>query len=331
MKKKQKKALLGSTLVVVVLGLFIIASVSFGIISPVGEFVKKRFFNEDTSSWQFPWNKENEEFEPYTLEDDLDREELIVLDSMKGLIQAINAVARNDSINAYQEVTIKPDETDIAYYTISFSANPELEETTPIGLNKDVVNIKKQKNEKRYWNFIKRFDINQEAKEITTQKTHKIYADYYYGSCTDENKGNFVICQPDSQVPKKKGPLEYSECYCNAEDDFSIGDMPGLPFTAKTDEKIWQKAKEKGLASIRDMNKIYNIELTTYDKEGNQLCKIGTRKGGKITDTNEKDLMAWDKKGQEGCQDSPTILQCPGIRIYYCGRTGYKGFIPALA
>ncbi|MBS3106312.1 hypothetical protein J4419_01445 [Candidatus Woesearchaeota archaeon] len=76
------------------------------------------------------------------------------------------------------------------------------------------------------------------------------------------------------------------------------------------------------------VNKVYNLELATI-KEGEETCKVSTlREGG---DFEGSDLVTWgyntdankDGKEDESCADSPTYLECPGVRAFFCGTTGY--------
>ncbi len=380
---KQKKATIGwSALISVILGLVVIGAVVIGVVGPGVGFAKKKFFNENQNKWIFPWMEQ--EFEPYVPEEYFDMDEIKVGDSMKALQLAINSLVRGESVNVHQKNTISPNKIDIEYYTVSFSGHIKLEEGG-LGLN-----------DYREWNFIKRFDINHNAEKIQLQKDQYVFADYKYGSCSDNNEGWWVECDTPFLGEKQEGSLEKSECYCNDEDDYNFGEMPNL----KINKNTLKKAKKEGLAPIRDIKLIYNIELTVHYKDGRE-CKVGTWDSDeKITNLASKDLLVWgatsvktcpnnpyfkkgdgcdrdgdgiqgaygqrfydidwdkvinqtntkesvqakkslisklDKKvyfpnGQiqkisnngEGCLDSPTWLECEGIRIYYCGKLGLK-------
>ena len=316
--------------------------------------------------WDWIGNKTGikDEFESY---DYLADEERIVENSMTALQMAINSVARGESVNVYDDNKTSPKNISFDYYTISFSGRIELEEG---GMN-----------DYRDWNFVKRFDINQNAKEIEKRAEEYVFADYKYGSCPDVNKKKWIN----------------RESYCNDGDDYDAGGMANI--NINTDRL--KKAKEAGLAPVREITPVYNIELTVHYKDGTE-CKVGTwDQNKKITDTSKDDLLVWgatsvktcysnpdfkegdgcdrdgdgvqgaygsgfhnlgwrevidgttrDKKAAEekkslvsekeiatyfpggviqpisdngeGCLDSPTWLECDGVRIYYCGKLGYK-------
>lgn len=85
------------------------------------------------------------------------------------------------------------------------------------------------------------------------------------------------------------------------------------------------------------LNEIYNIQLTTY-KDGKEICIVKTAEDNSLWmgkgNFGGYDIRTWspgkdnneDDKPDIDCRDSPTYLECPGMRIYYCGKTGWKSF-----
>lgn len=72
-------------------------------------------------------------------------------------------------------------------------------------------------------------------------------------------------------------------------------------------------------------NPLYNIKLETL--KGEQIiCSVESKEYSEETFSG-KDLRTWNpSNGDTSCKDSKTWLQCPGIKIYYCGKTGYDSF-----
>lgn len=271
----------------------------------------------------------------------LSTEAEIVKDSMEGLVTALNAVASGQDVNDYK-IDFDPHELKFDYYDITFSAQIEIEE--------DGV------NEVRDWAFTERFNVDKESKAIAGIKEQYISADYTK-SCTSGNNNRRIDC----------GKGLGDECVCtdqtgpgNGLDDTAAwyGEMDD----ADVRKDLVKEAAAAGIAPIRDMNTVYNIALTTYDKDGNPICKVSTKDGKWFTDTKAKDLLVWgatsvescpnnkdfekgdgcDRNGNgvqgaygpkfannagkvpegEGCSDSPTWVECDGIRVYYCGKLG---------
>ncbi len=91
----QKKGMIGwSALISVILGLVVIGAVVTGVIGPGVGFAKKKFFDEESSEWMFPWREQ--EFQPYNQQ--YSREETLADLSMKSLVEAINAMAEGRSV-----------------------------------------------------------------------------------------------------------------------------------------------------------------------------------------------------------------------------------------
>jgi len=72
-------------------------------------------------------------------------------------------------------------------------------------------------------------------------------------------------------------------------------------------------------------NPLYNFKLETTS-DGKTACSIETADyAGALYEGN--DLKTWNKdSGDNSCADSKTWLQCPGIKVYYCGKTSYDTY-----
>lgn len=117
---RQKKAgIEWSALITAILGLIVIGAVVVGVIGPGVDFAKEKFFSENKSKWFFPWTEQ--EFEPYDPEDYFDKDEIIVGDSMKAMLCALNSVAvgrfdyENRSVCPSGYVKISDEEPSIRY------------------------------------------------------------------------------------------------------------------------------------------------------------------------------------------------------------------------
>jgi len=63
-----------------------------GVVGPGVEFAKKKFFNEESGHWTWPWSVQGN-FTPYNPDEHLSMQEIIVQDSVKALQCAINSQA----------------------------------------------------------------------------------------------------------------------------------------------------------------------------------------------------------------------------------------------
>jgi len=99
-----------------------------------------------------------------------------------------------------------------------------------------------------------------------------------------------------------------------------------IPSTRSIDIYDFDKFGKNAYVWAQGINDLYNIELKTY-KGGELQCNVKTGSG-----FSGNDIQTWnpnedrnnDNKKDKDCTDSPTWLQCPGIRVYYCGKTGRK-------
>ena len=364
--RKNKKGLGWGAIIQMILGAVVITLVVLALNKPLLGVVKS-FFAKEELKLKLPGE---EGFVPFTPE--YTTEEQIVVDSMNGLIMAINSLATNTRVDKYSENKIEAEKVEFKSYKIAFSAHVEIEED---GLN-----------DFRDWAFEKEFQIKSDAEgNIVRQGDQKIFADYIYGSCTNDNEDDWIFGNNKGWVDCNSGLPKTSkddgDCYCADEDD-NTG-FKELRDLGINEDKI-KKAEKINLAPVRDIKPVYNIVLTTYDEQGNEICRAGTWEvKDKITDKSVNDLFVWgshksvcppdgcDRDGDgiwgsygpdlygkdwwetlppgfdkskvppekinqyfpnrkiqaienngEGCLDSPTWIECPGIKIYYCGKYG---------
>jgi len=92
MIKNKKADMQWSVLVYFILGLVVIFIVVMGIVGPGVGFAKKKFFNEESGQWKWPWSPQGN-FTPYNPDEHLSMNEIIVQDSVKALQCAINSQA----------------------------------------------------------------------------------------------------------------------------------------------------------------------------------------------------------------------------------------------
>lgn len=346
---RNRKGVIISPIIQMILGTVVIILFIFAFNKPLRDTVSSFL---DKKELVIPEHGNFTPFQPsYT------SEEQTVIDSMNGLVLAINSVATNKNVNTDNKEPAG--DIKVASYKISFSSEVDIEER---GIN-----------DHRDWVFDETFKLNKDnAGFVVKQQEHKIFADYIYGSCTEKNSNSWVEC--GSGFPKSAG--KGGQCFCEDEDDTGDGyvEMEDLGIR----EDYIDKAMAKKLAPVRDLNPVYNIELVTYDKNGKELCRIGSwAKETEMTDTDLQDLRTWginlDRDGDgirgsysvdeygkhwpdtlpagfnkervseqkidkyfpegkiqsindngEACLDSPTWVTCPGIKVYYCGKFGYK-------
>ncbi|MEA3514329.1 MAG: hypothetical protein U9R34_02555 [Nanoarchaeota archaeon] len=364
--RKSKKGFGWGPIIQMILGAIVIALVVLAINKPLLAATKS-FFAKEELKLKLPGE---EGFVPFTPQ--YTTEEQTVVDSMNGLIMAINSIATNTRVDKYSENKIEAEKVAFKSYKIAFSTHLEIEED---GLN-----------DFRDWAFEKEFEIKSDAEgNIVRQGDHKIFADYIYGSCTNDNERDLIFGDSrgwvdcNSKLPKTS--KDDGDCYCTDEDDNTgFEELNDL----KIREDLIKKAEKINLAPVRDIKPVYNIVLTTYDEQGNEICRAGTWEvKDKITDKSVNDLLVWgshksvcspdgcDRDGDgiwgsygpelygkdwwetlppgfdksrippekidqyfpnrkiqaiedngEGCLDSPTWVECPGIKIYYCGKYG---------
>lgn len=375
-----KKGMAINAVVPAVMALFVLGIVIYVSLGPALKEPLKETFGLANGTG------EEDVFAPYTVE--LTDEEKSVKDSLIGLAMAINGLATGKEVNRYAG-RINSKDVPFDSYTISFSGHIELEENA----NAD---------DDREWVFDKTVGIN--SGRISKQTTNFVFADYYYGSCDNDNEDDgWVKCKGyGAKTSDSSG-----DCFCEDEDDYSRGDMKGNLVSG--DEPTYKnRAKSAGLAPVRDIMPVYNLGLTVSYKNGTE-CFVSTSGSKHLTPrkksefgTGTLDLLVWgskdtsvtsckgnsnwnvgdgcDRDGDgiqgeygskfigdrwedavrytndatsaenkiqmikssgkdklyfpdgtirrssdgEGCLDSPTWLECPGLRIYYCGKGGYN-------
>jgi hypothetical protein len=116
--------------------------------------------------------------------------------------------------------------------------------------------------------------------------------------------------------PKDKSVFKEEECRCDS------GDQESQGYSAMVGDGLRpaaiEEAKEKKLAAVNWLDYVYNIMLITY-KDGKEVCR-STTATGKLLDRDKDGL----KGNDVNCRNSPTFVQCKGIKVYYCGKTDYS-------
>jgi hypothetical protein len=361
-----KKGFVGPEISKAVVGAVIAILLVFGTASfvfrPLYSYVRINFFNE---SGVKPPAEFDSGFRPY--EPDMSQEDYATVASLTALVTAINSIVNGSEVVDFSaEGVIDSSKVPFDSYSVAYSARIELEEDGA--------------NDMRDWAFYDTFELGEG--ELPKQFGHKIRANYYYGSCPSGSSGgitswgNWKTCGGNV--------IQGEECRCfnklgagDGDDDEDYGEM----YDYDIQEELIRKAKAARLAPIREMQYVYNIELTVNYKDGS-VCKVSTS-DGKLTDTSKNDLISWgsleynedgadmDGDGIKGmypksewgrqltvqekeyikqasksdevyqkkmtsyfpkgkirdswnngelCLDSATWLQCPGIRIHYCGK-----------
>ena len=289
-------------------------------------------------------------------------EDQLAIDSINALIKAINAEAEGKVIQGNKGF-VDPAMLPFDRYEIIIAGKIELEEAWL--------------NDYQYWATANSVRPSQFGREkISKLHDDWVFMDFKYGTCKES--GGWHSCPTFSDSDRT--------CYCQDEDDpgdgWSQSDVKQTTFV--------HQAKRERIGAVAEINPFYNVELRTYDAEGNVLCRISTSDPGKkLTDWNQygsRDMLVWgarsvetcngkdvedqgcDRDGDgifgeygemywgkeppnaarimenmpevyqqlfpngvvrhggkgEGCMDAPVWLQCPGVRIYYCGKTGHK-------
>ncbi|MFC1800521.1 hypothetical protein ACFLYT_00515, partial [Nanoarchaeota archaeon] len=231
------------------------------------------------------------EFIPYQL-DEAD----IATNSMKGLVSAINAVAKGEDVNKFSEKKIDSEKLGFEEYEISFSSSPEL--------------VEDGWDDYRDWMFSKTFKVNKKLDKIDKVSEDYVFADFYDGSCTDDNEGNWVDC--NSGYPKT---IDSSgECYCRDEDD-EFDAYKELKDQEINSELI-EAARKNSLAAVTDLTPIYNLKLETF-KDGKVACSASTSTTGKITDTDENRLYLWGYHNNPLCEPDGCDRNKDGVQGSY--------------
>lgn len=390
-----KRGIVPAELIYAIIGLLVVGIVAYTAFEPVKE-ASDELFREADKAINY-----KKEFVPFSPE--LTDEDQQALTSMTALINAINAIAKDEDIDLYSNNKIKSNQINFDHYEVSFSSVIEIESNSLLA---KAYNDFFSSSYYREWNFKRKFYPFENNQEINSKKEQRMFADYHIGSCDNTNAGKWVSCTTPVAGTKQIDPN--GNCFCQAADNPNdiLDDLNNL----NIDPEKLLEAKKANLAPIRDLTRsnagkddsIYNIQLTTYDKEGNILCTATTHKE-KMTDTTQHDFLAagtlsaascpgndqfqkgdgcdrdgdgiqgnygkkyhgmdWrtviestnnakeanSKKSKvsneeikqyfdqdqkikataangEGCLDSPTWLECPGIRIYYCAKTGHQSY-----
>jgi hypothetical protein len=200
------------------------------------------------------------------------------------------ASEKNRTFLPYQYATTVPaSKLEFDSYVIAYSAEFELVEDLAY--------------DDRWWAFYKKFDVGESAK---IGSTYKLPADYYYGNCT---KQEWIRCRDDYSIFTTK------ECFCDDEDDEKDAYIELLE--EDVSDVVVAKAKKLRLGAVDNLDNVYNLRLVTY-KGGKKVCSVSTS-SGKLTDWDKDDLIG----NEANCKDSPTWIQCPGIKVSYCTKTNY--------
>ncbi len=280
-------------------------------------------------------------------------EEQIVLNSMKALIDSINSLAKREYLNSYGNERIDED-PGFSKYRITWSGDMELEERDGIlGIC-----IATGCNSHRQWSFSKEFDA---IIGNPTQQEDWVWADYYYGECSNPGSNQWTnkgYCNEidDASVDYRNGriradidsnlaavrdilpvyniKLETLDASGNVLCTATTADsnnIRGLVDTSKDEFITWGAVAdwEKTCGSDNDGDGIKGQYCEDdYGKPWREVVPEERHQdvlnSGKVQRYFSEGVVKDSMDNGENCLDSPTWLECNGIRIYYCGKTGYK-------
>jgi len=276
---------------------------------------------------------ENLKKEPPVFDPELNTEEQVVMDSVNGLIKSINYLVSGETVNKFSDRELSRsslvDEGSVVHsYEITYYA--ELQKPTAsickASFNKDDVTITKPYDiEEKFspvidhyiWADSKKMDCNDRIECL--DKVCGVTEVNNFKLTTYDQAGN-MLCQVDTidKGEHKDKDLQVwglaigggAAKFCPGNSDFRPGDGcdrngNGIygEYGPRFDGVTWQDTLEG------DQDKDKKIEFLT-SSDGDRLRELYFQ-GGRV------------KAGSgEGCFDSPTYLECTGVRVYYCGRWG---------
>lgn len=144
--------------------------------------------------------------------------------------------------------------------------------------------------------------------------------EYIDDSYKVEIKETFPIISDNIKLNSGKKYLHADLVYSSY--DESDNDLISKPKAGITPNMIGEK---RGKYCYSYNPKIYNFMIQTLNS--NEVkCSIQTNENSE-DDYSGNDLLTWNPDlGDTSCKDSKTYLQCPGIRVYYCGKTGHETY-----
>ncbi|MFH1133563.1 MAG: hypothetical protein V1735_03670 [Nanoarchaeota archaeon] len=258
--------------------------------------------------------------------EDLTEDEEDVKGSMEGLVSAVNSVAAGDDVTEFQQSTIQRSEIGIKSYMIGYTAsaliqlpnNPDtLEELNlmrPFILENTIVPYA----EHFVWADLS--DCLPSGNPPTNPQCHVKWLPRVYQVSLIVNYDQGEPCMisiPSLVNPDNEDFLTWGAAYgsgavgkCEGMNDFTMGDgcdRNGDGIFGEYGLKYVGLDWDATLQNDREGNK--KIDFLNNDPAGQRLRELYFPKG-KVTQYGE------------GCFDSPTFLQCKGIRVYYCGKGG---------
>ena len=259
---------------------------------PMVNYIKKTSDTSMTKDWNI---KPDDEFKPYDYGSQVKGDDAIALKSINALISAINTLANGEILNKYQNQSITS--TNITNYRITYTSQIHIEDQT------GAFNLG---DHYPTWSFTQKKDIKLKSSKINELL---IYSDYYLNWCSN------------SDTEKKECSFLYDQffktfisCKCDKSPDQPYGDnFKYLPESKRI------AAENKGIAQVREINKVIKIKLEVNYKNG-ESCVVETQ------NTNLDLLLGKKYSSQNNCLESPIWLECKGIKISYCGsQDGFLG------
>jgi hypothetical protein len=316
---KQKKAASFSTITQVLLALVVLLIILFAVSPPLRDVAKKIM------------NLTQKDLDPSELQRMEDEKEN-VLTSMTALIEAINDAASGE-VSYSEKNKLDEDSFNNApqSYRITFFGTLEaLEDDNGMGFERPYsISRTFSLEDESYFFEEKSICADLPLSEATFRTYTKFFSDYssYYGVSPD-----FVPMKQIKEINNLKLETfdESGNVIC------SISTSKDSDFFSGNDLGTWG-LWNFGCDSISGCDKNNNgipgsfqtsdIGRKAYDVYGKENYEEMEEKWELMESSDFSSRFSYGyitKDSAEECMDSPTWLECPGIKVHYCGKTGFK-------
>lgn len=333
--KLNKKAM-SMVIVYMILGLVIVA---FSI--PIVNYIRKTSDTSMTKDWNI---KPGDDFKPYDYSTQVKGDDAVALNSVNALIDAINSVSNNKDVNGIEPIGY----TNIESYRITYVSELEI-------LNKATGNLKPN------WAFSNSYFVNSKTSKVSDSW---INSDYNLNWCDNKNdydtqclfsdnllnngflglnckcfgrtfgfdwkssEFNNINNEYKSLAEKANIPLvkQLNKVSFVKLDVYYNDNTPhctiSVPLSNNQDLLTWKESQDVNLNGIKGSYELNDPDL------GKQISNVLTSSQINSLSVDQKQAYFPNgiitKDSGENCLDSPTILDCKGIRVYYCGKRGGK-------
>lgn len=282
-----------------------------------------------------------DDFVPYDYQAQMNNEEKIVAGSVNALIESLKSLAAGDELNNYKNNLVN---TNIKSVRITYTSNIDIIDES----------LSEFRNQFPTWTFTKKIDL---GSEIPSMREIWIESDYELNWCSDSAEKQCLSAYDTSYVFKNTCqcdgmPLEpYGADFEDLPDrvkkaakEKNLGMVKQLRKVKTFNIEVNYRDGKSCFASIPDTDSDLLAWGQLEDRNGNGI-KGSYKKGTEIdSDVNKKitEVLTEDQikhlspeqlklyfpnkeitsESGEGCLDSPTFIQCNGVRVYYCGKLG---------